>query len=90
MKKIRDESELPAPDPLVSRTRQFRYLRSLCDPRAYIHGDTGEVYVRSDGLMWENPGYKVGLSKTDMVERESAAAFGDFRQFPYAKQSVAA
>jgi hypothetical protein len=82
MKNVRDESELPAPQ---MGGQSIRYLRSLCDPRVYIAGNSGECFSRTDGLMWEHPGYAV-----HEASRTSASAYGDFHQYPYAKQQVAA
>lgn len=61
---------------------QARYVRSLCDPRVLIHGQTGDNYIRDDGAKWEYPAYKVDSDVNGKAETTSAPAHMDDKRYP--------
>jgi hypothetical protein len=79
MRHLPDENALEAP---VMEGGRAYYIRSLSDPRALIHGNTGEVFMRADGLRWEHPAYHVARDRSGLVSREIASAYADSARYP--------
>lgn len=89
---IRDEKDLPAAPLTVERNgteypnpvRVTNYVRSLCDPRTYVHPYTGENFVREDGQNWKSPGFSVMTADSGAAVRSAAGAYGDSKIYEYA------
>jgi hypothetical protein len=65
MRQIADESALP-----IDGYVRIDYIRSDLDRHALIHGFTGEIFTRRDGLPWSHPAVRLQKnSLTDGVER---------------------
>jgi hypothetical protein len=80
---VRDESELPA------RDGEVRYIRSLCDPRFYIDGQTGDVVLRADGQKWQHSAYKVKGANGMRVGGQIGSAYADYKDYPYSHTAAA-
>ena len=93
---IKDESRLPGPPEYRQRAsgteilnvgaREY-YIRSICDPSVYIHGESGAVFRRGDGQLWKHPAIsveRVAHGDKSRVTRRIASAWGDPHIYDYA------